>query len=157
MQVRAGIEGLLGIPVLKQLVEGLRRYATARRRESPNVSDETIEKLESARKELTSEYEKKVERLAEIEPRQAELTEEQDLLQRELSSFGAGSQALMQEQYEQIKGYERAIDDKKTQLEDVMMKDLALALSGLPFRQSVKVRLSERGCARALGERQEPG
>lgn len=45
-QVRAGIEGLLGIPVLKQLAKDLRSYAEVRRKESPNVSDKTIEKLE---------------------------------------------------------------------------------------------------------------
>jgi DNA sulfur modification protein DndD len=38
-QVRAGIEGLLGIPVLKQLAKDLRSYAEVRRKESPNVSD----------------------------------------------------------------------------------------------------------------------
>ena len=36
-QVRSGIEGLLGIPVLMQLAKDLRAYAEARRRESPNV------------------------------------------------------------------------------------------------------------------------
>ena len=46
-----------------------------------------------------------------------------------LASFGAGSQALLQEQFEQIKNYERAIEDGHARLEDLMMKDLALALA----------------------------
>ena len=144
-QVRAGIEGLLGIPVLKQLAKDLRAYAEVRRRESPNVSDKTIEKLELERHQLTFEYDNKAERLAEIEPSRAALKEEQEHLIRELASYGTGSQALLQEQFEQIKNYERAIEDGQAQLEELMMKDLALALSGLSLRKGVKARLISEG------------
>jgi DNA sulfur modification protein DndD len=144
-QVRAGIEGLLGIPVLKQLAKDLRSYAEVRRKESPNVSDKTIEKLELERHQLTFEYDKKAARMAEIEPNRAALKEEQEHLIRELASFGAGSQALLQEQFEQIKNYERSIEDGHAQLEELMMKDLALALSGLGLRESVKARLVSEG------------
>lgn len=67
-QVRSGIEGLLGIPVLKTLAKDLRSYAEVRRKDSPNVSDKTIEKLELDRHQLTFEHDKKAERYAEIEP-----------------------------------------------------------------------------------------
>lgn len=152
-QVRAGIEGLLGIPVLKQLAKDLRSYAEVRRKESPNVSDKTIEKLELDRHQLTFEYDKKAARLAEIEPSRAALKEEQEHLIRELASYGAGSQALLQEQFEQIKNYERTIEEGQSQLEELMMKDLALALSGLPLRKSVKARLLSEG----VRERWESG
>lgn len=144
-QVRAGIEGLLGIPVLKQLAKDLRSYAEVRRKESPNVSDKTIEKLELERHTLNFEYDKKAARLSEIEPSRAALKEEQEHLIRELASYGTGSQALLQEQFEQIKNYERAIEDGQAKLEDLMIKDLALALSGLSLRQSVKSRLMSEG------------
>ncbi len=72
-QVRTGIEGLLGIPVLKQLAKDLRAYAEVRRRESPNVSDRTIERLESERDELTIDHDGKAARLREIEPNLARL------------------------------------------------------------------------------------
>lgn len=144
-QVRAGIEGLLGIPVLKTLARDLRSYAEVRRKDSPNVSDKTIEKLEFERHQLTFEYEKKSERHAEIEPSLAELKEEREHLTRELASFGAGSQALLQEQFEQIKNYERAIEQGRAQLEDLMMKDIALALSGLRLREALKERLAGEG------------
>ncbi len=146
VQVRAGIEGLLGIPILKRLAEDLRSYAAARLRESPKVSGDTIAKLASEHTELKSERDEKVERLAEIKHIHAELTKERDHLFRELSSVSSqGSQALLQEQFEKIKGYERAIEYNKAKLEDVMMKDLALALSGLPLRKSVKERLVSEG------------
>lgn len=144
-QVRAGIEGLLGIPVLKTLAKDLRAYAEVRRKESPNVSDKTIEKLELDRHTLTFDFDKKNERLREIEPDLGKLKEEREHLTRELASFGAGSQALLQEQFEQIKNYERAIDQGRSQLEELLIKDVALALSGLDLRKSLKKRLESEG------------
>lgn len=141
-QVRAGIEGLLGIPVLKTLAKDLRSYAEVRRRDSPNISDKTIEKLEFERHQLTFDYDKKAERFAEIEPSLAQLKEEREHLTRELASYGAGSQALLQEQFEQIKSYERSIEQGHAQLEELMVKDIALALSGLGLRESLKARLT---------------
>jgi DNA sulfur modification protein DndD len=152
-QVRAGIEGLLGIPVLKTLAKDLRAYAEVRRKDSPNVSDRTIEKLELERHQFTFEYDKKAERYAEIEPSLAELKEEREHLTRELASFGAGSQALLQEQFEQIKNYERAIEQNHAQLEELMMKDIALALSGLSLREDLKRRLASE----SVRERWESG
>lgn len=152
-QVRHGIEGMLGMPVLKRLAKDLRAYAEVRRKDSPNVSDKAIEKIELERHQLNFENDKKTERLAEIEPYRATLKEEQEHLIRELASFGSGSQALLQEQFEQIKNYERAIEDGNAQLEELLMKDLALALSGLGLRKSIKDRLLSEG----VRERWESG
>ncbi|MDP0927912.1 DNA sulfur modification protein DndD [Paracoccus onubensis] len=152
-QVRHGIEGMLGMPVLKRLAKDLRAYAEVRRKDSPNVSDKTIEKIELERHQLNFENDKKTDRLAEIEPYRATLKEEQEHLIRELASFGSGSQALLQEQFEQIKNHERAIEGGNAQLEELLMKDLALALSGLGLRKSIKDRLLSEG----VRERWESG
>ena len=152
-QVRSGIEGLLGIPVLKQLAKDLRAYAEVRRKEAPDGSDKTIEKLEKERQQLTVEFDKRVARLKGITPDRDALKKEQEHLIRELASFGAGSQALLQEQFEQIKNYERLIEEGQSQLEELMMKDLALALSGHELRSGVKARLLGEG----VRERWESG
>ena len=140
-QVRAGIEGLLGIPMLKQLAKDLRAYAEVRRRESPNVSDRTIERLEFERDQLTIDHEKKAARLREVEPTLARLKGERETLTRELASFGAGSQALLQEQFEQIKNYERSIEENRANLEDLLVKDIALSLCGIGLRRKLRQRL----------------
>jgi DNA sulfur modification protein DndD len=142
-QVRQGIEGMLGLPVLKQLAKDLRAYAEVRRKETPHASDKTIERLELDRHQLTFEFEQKSARLCEIEPTVIALMEERELLTRELASYGAGSQALLQEQFEQIKNYERLIEKAETKLEELMMKDIALALTGSNLRESLKNRLHE--------------
>ena len=140
-QVRAGIEGLLGIPLLKQLAKDLRAYAEVRRRESPNVSDRTIERLELERDQLTIDHEKKSARQREIEPCLARFKAERETLTRELASFGAGSQALLQEQFEQIKNYERSIEENRSRLEDLLVRDVALSLCGIELRRKLGKRL----------------
>lgn len=152
-QVRIGIEGLLGIPILRQLAEDLRAYAQVRRRESPNVSDKTIEKLELDRDVLKFHHDEKHKRFEEIEPDLLKLKEERDNLTRELASFGAGSQAQLQEQLEQLNQYRRSVEAGRTQLEELMAKDIALALSGLGLREDLRERLESE----TVRERWESG
>jgi len=140
-QVRTGIEGLLGIPILRRLAEDLHSYAHARRRENPNISDKKIEKLELDRDVLKSECDDKLRRYEEIEPDLVKFKEERDNLTRELASFGAGSQAQLQEQMEQLNQYRRSVETGRAQLEELMAKDIALALSGLGLRESLIKRL----------------
>jgi DNA sulfur modification protein DndD len=52
-----------------------------------------------------------------------------------------------------FKNFERAIENGQAQLEELMMKDLALALSGVRLRKSVKARLLSEG----VRERWESG
>lgn len=144
-QVRAGIEGLLGIPLLKQLAKDLRAYAQVRRRESPNVSDTTIERLESERDQLTTDHEKKVVRLREIEQSLAGCKTERETLTRELASFGAGSQAFLQEQIRQISDYERLTEEHRASLENLLVGDIALTLSGIGLRKKLGQRLESEG------------
>ena len=152
-QVRHGIEGLLGIPILTKLAKDLRNYSGIRRREYTNVSNKTMEKLERENQTLSQNCEKRRARLSEIEPKRNIRKREQDQLIRELSSYGAGSQALLKEQLEKKIHWERVIESKKEQLELLMMNDFALALSGLELRKSTKERLLSEG----VRERWESG
>ena len=152
-QVRAGIEGLLGIPVLKKLANDLRTYAQIRRKGVSQVSDTTIERLETERDELQEKMTKCISELQQIEPNLDTLRKEREDLTRELSSFGAGSQALMQEQFERIKGLERIVEQGESKLEDLLVQDIALALSGAKLRKSVTERLTSE----SIRERWENG
>ncbi|MDK9705330.1 MAG: DNA sulfur modification protein DndD [Sulfuritalea sp.] len=136
-QVRVGIEGLLGIPVLKQLADDLRSYASARRRESP-INDKTLERLEGERDTFKFHLENKKRRFEEIEPDLLKLKEERENLTRELASFGAGSQAQLQEQLQQLDQYRRAVQSATDQLEALLSQDIALCLSGRGLREALK-------------------
>ena len=141
-QVQLGIEGLLGIPMLKTLANDLRNYAENRRKQVPSIPDKIIKNLEDDRSKLESNLAEKKERLDEIEPIQKKLKESQQRLIRELASYGVSTQALLQEQFEQIKDYEKNIDSASDAIESLMLKDLALALSGNHLRKNTQKQLS---------------
>ena len=116
-------------------------------------SDRTIERLERKRDQLTDEFDKKTDRLKKIEPNLVRLKSEREHLTRELASFGAGSQALLQEQFEQIKNFERTIEQGRAELEEMLVKDMALALCGAGLIQKLKEQLNSE----AIRERWENG
>ena len=138
-QVRNGIEELLGIKILKNLAFRLRRYGDAQRKKSPNVT-QSIESMEQVRNRLESDYKDKETRLSNIKNEQNTLKKKREDLYRELMNYGAGSQALLQGQFEKASKLEQNIENEEKHLEDLMMGDLALALSG-PLRKNVKARL----------------
>lgn len=137
-QVRSGIEGLLGIPVLKELAQDLRAYARARKGEVNNVSDRTIDRIELELDNINFQLGKRKERVSELEPEHTNLKEQREKLQRELASFGAGSQAQFQEQFERLNRLGREVDDGKSRLEALLAQDIALALSGRGLREQLK-------------------
>jgi DNA sulfur modification protein DndD len=93
-QVRQGIEGLLGIPVLRELADDLRKYSSDRRRSTPSGSNQTLIRLESERDALNETLNNARLRLEVLQPQLHNLTSEREALTRELESYGAGSQAV---------------------------------------------------------------
>ena len=144
-QVRTGIEGLLGIPVLKKLADDLRDYARDRQRDAPRGADKTIENLERELEALTRDYEEKSDRLKEIEPDLVRYKGERERLTRQLASFGAGSQALLQEQYEQKEDLNQQVRENHRKMEDLLLKSFAMALSGPALRTRCRERLESEG------------
>ncbi|WP_434733557.1 DNA sulfur modification protein DndD [Rhizobium sp. YTUHZ044] len=138
VQVRSGIEGLLGIPVLRDLAADLRQYARVRRSEVNNVSDKTLERLELDIDTAQFQVNEKKQRLAELEPEHQTMKEQREKLTRELASFGVGSQAQFQEQFERLNRFEREIEEGRAQLEALLSQDIALALSGAKLRSALK-------------------
>ena len=56
-------------------------------------------------------------------------------------AFGAGSKALLQEQFEKIEKYQRSIEESKSKLENFLLKDIALSLCGIELRRKLSRRL----------------
>lgn len=144
-QVSSGIEGLLGIPMLRKLANDLRDYAEARRKEAPRNSDQTMERLANEQNDLISKRDRKAENLAEIEPLRTEAKKRRDALIRELMSFGADSQGNLRDKFETINQYKIQVENEESQVEDLLMKGLALALCGAGLREDVKQQLNSEG------------
>jgi len=144
-QVRLGIEGLLGIPVLRELAEDLRRYAVNRRTGQSNVSDNTIKRIEVELLELEKKRELVKDTLETLEPELASLIDQRDNLTRELGSFGSGTEALLKEKYEDLKRQQKARDDYWESLNSIVVNKLALALCGKHVHEATIKQLQQEG------------
>lgn len=134
-QVRLGIEGLLGIPVLRELAQDLRNYANNRRGSVGGGSDKVFQRVQGELQILEASHDeakrKQEGAVAELET----LKVQRDSLTRELSGYGGGSQALLQERYEELNRHKRALEELWDKVHEMMAERLALALVGSPLRQ----------------------
>ena len=140
-QVRKGIEGLLGLPILHNLKDSLARYAQNRRTNAAAPSDNTvrvvkadIERLEDLIDEMTAACDEANTQLPGLEI-------EIDELSRRLGGRDEGTVALIASLLEDERRHEeearRAIND----LMELIAGDIALAIAGAPLRERTIARL----------------
>lgn len=142
-QVRLGIEGLLGIPVLRELAQDLKNYANNRRGSVGGTSDKAFQRVQGELQILEASYEeakrKQESAVAELDT----LKVQRDSLTRELSGYGGGSQALLQERYEELNRHKRALEELWDKVHKVLAESLALALVGSRLRERTIERLRQ--------------
>ena len=152
-QVRFAIEGLLGVPVLKDMADDLLDYVKERSKGVSKGLDKTIRKVDQEMSDLQAQHDKTIERSREIEPSLNRLIAEREKLTREISGLGGVSVADMQKKMEEQGQCERAVEHDRKRLEELMERDIALALSGHNLREKLKSRLESE----AILERWESG
>lgn len=141
-QVKMGITGLLGIPIINTLAEDLRAYASDRRKDAPDVSDAKIDELEKSHKKFKERRAEKESRLGEAESMATKFKHERNNIQQEIANFGSGSQAETREQTDQMAKLNTDIQTQTAQLENWLADDIALALAGVGLRESLSTRLT---------------
>lgn len=141
-QVQMGIEGILGVRVLRALQSDLRVFAQQRRNSVPKVGDETVERLRAEVRELEGKLGKAEAELAGLEPKLDPLKSHRDRLVKEFSSLHGGNSANLKELYENKGKFEKERDRSKEQLAGLLRGDLALAISGSDLRLQLARRLS---------------
>ena len=141
IQVRRGIEGLLGLPILRSLKSSLERYAQNRRAGAAAPSDTTVNAAKAAIGELEAQIEAKEAELDEADARLPSLDADIDELTQRLGGRGEGTVALVASLFEDEKRYrdeaERAIND----LTVLISGDIALAIAGTSLRSATLGRL----------------
>jgi DNA sulfur modification protein DndD len=140
-QVKMGIEGMLGVPVLRELEGDLEKYAQARRNSVKSMGDETLEKLRAEVRARESELAAAEQNLNEVEPQIEPLKHRRDQLTRDLGSFQSGTYANLHELMERKNKDERERDRLRDQLARLLREDLALAMAGRALRERVAIRL----------------
>ncbi len=140
-QIKDSIEGLLGLSWLRRLANDLKEYADHRRTEIPRGSNDDIIRLRGEVASLEKVIKDWRMRLDNLNRELADAERARDTLVRELSGYGPGTQAELQELIERRKecedGYRKAQDD----LDALAEKDLCFALVGADLRRAVIDRL----------------
>jgi DNA sulfur modification protein DndD len=144
-QVRTGIEGLLGVQVLRELAGDLRKYADNRRYTAGGAtSTKLIEKIRNDLFVLEHELNECNEKLGAVRPELDRLTARRDHLTRELSSIGAGgSDATVKERFEELNRVKRALEDLWARLTVQITGEVSLALAGRELRLRARDRLMQ--------------
>lgn len=141
-QVKVGVEGLLGLPVLRDLASDLRDYARSKGRPS-GTSGDTVDRLDKEVADLRKDIEEADTAAGLLEKDIAATEAEQDKLSRELMSFGAGTQANLQELLQRLHQHRADLDSARSRLQEMLVGDLALALSGRHLRSITCDRLRQ--------------
>lgn len=140
-QVRRGIEGLLGLPVLISLRESLLRYATGRRSQVTAPSDQ---KVAQARSEISS-YEAVIadakDKIAEVDATLPQLLEKRDELSDFFSAYGGGSVAMVSELLQDENTHRDNVEKALEALMTALAGDVSIALSGAKLREATVSRL----------------
>lgn len=139
-QVRNGIEGLLGLPVLRDLASDLRAYASARGQGAGPQAD-TVARVEAERDGLENRATALAEESDGLAAQVAALEERRDALVRELHGHGSGTQASLQELFQRREQRRADLRTALDRLDEAVESDLALALCGPVLRSGARERL----------------
>ena len=139
-QVKVGVEGLLGLPVLRDLASDLRDYAKSKGKPSGTTGD-TVTRLEREIDDLDKDILESNEKTAAIEADIASMESEQDRLSRDLMSYGNGTQANLQELWQRLQQHRNDLEAARSRLQEMLVGDLALALCGRELRAETAERL----------------
>lgn len=142
-QVRKGIEGILGVPVVKELCTDLREYAKAKRSGIGNIGDEKVDSLRRELSVLEEQEETLVEELMKMEPDIDSLNKRSEHLFNEMAMLQGGTYATLKEQFEAKEGYKRKCEQLKDEFFDLLTKHIALSLVGTELRTATRNRLRE--------------
>lgn len=140
-QVRLGIEGILGVPLLRELERDLENYAQNRRNGVPRVGDETLDRLRAEVQEIEARVRAAEEELNKVLPQVEPLRQRRDQLVRDLGSLHGGNYANLRELHETKSKLERERDRSRDRLFALLREELALAIAGKPLRQALAQRI----------------
>ena len=129
-QVRSGIEGLLGLPVLRSLRESLAKYAQNRRSGAAAPSDVTVRQVETdiaALEHLQVEHRTKKESADALIPG---LEQEVEQIAQQLGGRGEGTMALVAGLIRDEESFRAEAARATDALMRLLAEDVALGLSG---------------------------
>ena len=140
-QVRRGIEGLLGLPILHSLKDSLARYAQNRRASAAAPSDAVVNDVKAAIGDLEARIEAREAERDEADAHLPGLDADIDEITQRLGGRGEGTVALVKSLYEDESRHRDEAERAKTDLTALISGDIALAVAGTPLRSATLDRL----------------
>ena len=140
-QVRQGIEGLLGLPILHSLKESLGTYAQNRRASAAAPSDTKVNEVKAAITSLEARLEEAEAKRDEADARLPNLAVEIDELTQRLGGRGEGTVALVSGLYEDEKRHRDEAERAASELTTFVSGDIAFAIAGHSLRRTTLDRL----------------
>ena len=140
-QVRRGIEGLLGLPILRSLKVSLDRYAQHRRTSAAAPSDTTVNDVKDAIGKLEARIEEKEAKRDEADARLPDLDADIDELTQRLGGRGEGTVALVKSLFEDEARHRDEAERASASLTTLISGDIALAIAGTSLRNATIARL----------------
>lgn len=137
-QVRIGIEGVLGVQVLRALQDDLKNYAANRRSGVEKIEDTTLQRVEAQITEIEGRLEELGRRKKELEVKAADVRSRRDAAMRNLQTMTGGGMENVRELHEN----KLRFSQKKVRIEERLVQllrtDLAVAMTGKILRDKVR-------------------
>ena len=140
-QIKSGIEGLLGLRILRSLRESLQKYARARRAQTVSQSDDNLAALQAEVDRLEIEERQHLSKVDETERLLRDLEEEQIRIMKSIDSSGEGTVAAVGELMKEQGRFESEAGRHFETLMNLLASDVALALCGSELRDATVARL----------------
>jgi len=135
--VKMGVEGILGVQLLRELQQDLVAYAQKGRSGVENIEDETLTRVNTQIAEIEDRLEPCRLQIKKIADQAAPVNQRIDELTRNLRTMTGGSVANVQELVAEQFQFRRQKDKVEEQLNLMIRSDLAFALAGKQLRDSV--------------------
>ncbi len=135
--VKQGVEGILGVQLLRELQQDLVGYAQNRRRGVENIEDETLTRVNDQISEIETRLEPCQQKLKELEDQMAPIGQRIEELTRTVRTMTGGNSATVKELMEEQFRFRRQREKVEERLNQMLRTDLAFALAGKPLRDQV--------------------
>ena len=157
-QVKEGIEGILGVPVVRQMIVDLRKYSGEQRRKAMSTieSNNRLQNLEQSIEQSEAEVKKLTERLGETVGALTRLREERDALTVKFDRMGGEEVATVGDLMGEIGGLENECQTLREGLAKSLVGDFAMSLAGPDILLSTAERLrKEKDRAKWEGDKED--
>lgn len=137
-QVRVGIEGVLGVQVLRELQLDLKNYAANRRSGVERIEDTTLHRVQAQIAELETRLEGYARERKEWEEKATAVRDRREALMQNLRTMTGGGMENVRELHENKLRHGQKKARVEEQLVALLRTDLAIAMAGKKLRDQVR-------------------